>query len=98
MVSSPWLQSPVTHSDSATVPVLEKEQRYLDYVSADECEEDATSVDVTNPGSATIGQVQDADFATMEERNSEFVFGSFSQHSESEMVQIIPIETIKPSY
>ncbi|MCI23089.1 pentatricopeptide repeat-containing protein, partial [Trifolium medium] len=33
----------------------------------------------------------------MEERNSEFFFGSFSQDSESEMVQMFPIETIKPS-
>jgi hypothetical protein len=33
----------------------------------------------------------------MEEKNSTFSFGSFSQDSESEMVQMIPIETIKPS-
>jgi hypothetical protein len=33
----------------------------------------------------------------MEENNYAFSFGSFSQDSKSEMVQMIPIETIKPS-
>jgi hypothetical protein len=72
-------------------------ERYLDYDSAVECEEDAASVDVTDLVSAHIVQAQGYDFAAMEEKNSAIFFGSFSQDSESEMVQIIPIETIKPS-
>ncbi|MCI41188.1 hypothetical protein A2U01_0062421, partial [Trifolium medium] len=64
MVSSPRLQSPGTHYASDTVLVSEKEQQYLDHVSADECEEDATSV-VTDSGSATIDHVKDSDFETM---------------------------------
>ncbi|GAU49481.1 hypothetical protein TSUD_286190 [Trifolium subterraneum] len=62
-----------------------------------ELQKDATSVDVTNSVSANIVQVQDSDFAAMEERNSEKKFGSFGQDSESGMVQMIPIKTIKPS-
>ncbi|PNX66864.1 hypothetical protein L195_g055320, partial [Trifolium pratense] len=58
-------------------------------------DEDATSVDVSDSVSVTI--VQDSDFATIEKRDSEFVFRSFSQDSEFEMAQMIPIETIKPS-
>ncbi|PNX78885.1 hypothetical protein L195_g034867 [Trifolium pratense] len=99
MVSSPQLRSTAYRSSHAFAAVLvpEKSERYLDYDSADEYEEDATSVDVTDSVFANIVQAQDSDFAAMEERNSEFLFGSFSQDSESEMVQIIPIETIKPS-
>jgi hypothetical protein len=64
-------------------------ERYLDYDSAVECEEDATSIDVTDSVSAHIVQVQGSDFAAMEEKNSAFFFGSFSQDSESKMVQMI---------
>ncbi|MCI14542.1 hypothetical protein A2U01_0035674, partial [Trifolium medium] len=60
-------------------------ERYCDYASADESDEDATSVDVSDSVSVTIDQDQDSDFATIEKRNSEFFFGSFSQDSEFEM-------------
>jgi hypothetical protein len=69
----------------------------LDSDSAVECEEDGASVDVTDSVSAHIVQAQGSDFAAMEERNSAFFFGSFNQDSESEMVPMIPIKTIKPS-
>ncbi|KAK2420551.1 hypothetical protein QL285_031262 [Trifolium repens] len=70
---------------------------YLDSDSAVECEDDGASVNVTDSVSASIVQTQDFDFATTEEGNSEFFFGNFGQDSESAMVQMIPIETIKPS-
>ncbi|KAK2453471.1 hypothetical protein QL285_001157 [Trifolium repens] len=70
---------------------------YLDSDSAVEYEDDGASDDVTDSVSASIVQTQDFDFATTEEGNSEFFFGNFGQDSESAMVQMIPIETIKPS-